>query len=762
MDGRIAHLRGHYRIQGAHGTAPSLGARLDRVLRQGVVQRYEEVLQQALGDDESVYVLRRVAARSTLMLSADVTDHALARSWGSQLASAVIRAIAGNVHEPGNLVRFENRADHVAHFLVALLNGNNHDQWFFSAFAELSALDRGAAIKRALLDNREHFPAILSYLHRYGELDSLVSALDAETKRALWFPDSNHHSDFSVSRSLFLMALQFVDRLEVWARIPEDGEDLFRDYLATGPAAADWRDPRSLAISVFSVVRFLLVRDYLAFPSPPEEFFVRLSRGLADFEWLDREWLRTALVELFERIENSTADQLPVRPLHARATPRQQELISALASSLGREPGLVAEANPAAAALKLFAVLIADAPHWAEDAAAKVIIDNLITVRSALREIPAPAEFVRLLRGPRVEDALCLLPPPQRERASDACRFLSRLGEPALELLEKLSGESKTTAAVRKFESDCAGLSLLLRPMLDIRLHLLADEVAYPPKSDLSRPMILFLLLALRVGAESAVKNGCLDAGLSLLAGLDEAPGLDAIRGWGTDLYAADHMAFQAALLKVAAGQGLLQPTAMHVFRIELSDGRRALVAGDESATLWPLGRVVRTDAETETAVRDWQAAWEDATGIRPRVISADSSLSTIIARMSEGPGFPADEETQATYDNGRKALGEALEVLKHGETGDANLDLTVTIVVCLLLRVWARWLRSFSTSSVPFLIENFVSRRGRIAVQPDGLVVELERRPLDIIVEMAGYLSDLDHVPWLPGGCVKFLLEGA
>ncbi len=250
MDGRIEHLRSHYRLVGPR-TAPALVTRLDRVLPRSGLACYEAALQEALADDESVYVLRRVHAPMTLVLREELTDSALARVWGTRVAKSVLHAIAAAADSPGNLVQFENQADYVAHFLVALLKGTQHGQWFYDAFGELTTLDRESAIKRVLLDNQTHLPLILGYVHRYGALDSLISALDAETKRMLWSADSAQRDDLELGRPLFIMALQFVDQFAGWARVPRDGEELFRDYLETEPQKADWRDPRSLAVAVF-------------------------------------------------------------------------------------------------------------------------------------------------------------------------------------------------------------------------------------------------------------------------------------------------------------------------------------------------------------------------------------------------------------------------------------------------------------------------------------------------------------------------------
>jgi hypothetical protein len=101
-------------------------------------------------------------------------------------------------------------------------------------------------------------------------------------------------------------------------------------------------------------------------------------------------------------------------------------------------------------------------------------------------------------------------------------------------------------------------------------------------------------------------------------------------------------------------------------------------------------------------------------------------------------------------------------EMVGEGHTGNPSLDRTTTFVTCLLVKMWARWLRGFSTSSSAFLIDNFIRRPGRIYDQKDVIVIEFERRSLDVVIEMAGYLADLERVPWLPGKRIKFALRGS
>src|SRR4030081_3829928 len=136
MDGRIKHLRSHYRLFSAQATARDLSSRLDRVVATDGLACFDDALQRSRPDDKAVYVLRRVEAKMTLVVGEGTTASGLARGWGAYLAHAVGRAIAMDDAGDGNLIRLEDQADYVAHFLVALLKGTQRGAWFYHAFAE--------------------------------------------------------------------------------------------------------------------------------------------------------------------------------------------------------------------------------------------------------------------------------------------------------------------------------------------------------------------------------------------------------------------------------------------------------------------------------------------------------------------------------------------------------------------------------------------------------------------------------------------------
>jgi hypothetical protein len=746
MDGRIAHLRNHYRIHARHSSASDLASRLDRVCREQLAKSYEEALVNALSNDTAVYVIRRVHVRSTFIVSERLSDRSLARSWGFDLAEAVMRAIAQGSNN-ANLVRFENQADYVAQFLIARLKADSYTQWYFEGFAGFFELDSRAAINQVLLTNRDHLPTILANVYREGELDALINALDGVTMQTLWSTDLAPIYDTASARSLFSMAVQLSDRIT--RRTHGDGgdnEDLFRKYLATGPSPVDWQDPKSLAEAVFEVLRFLWARRLLTLTTGQDvSLESHLDHVLAQSDWLDREWLKTALANLVREADGEFTD-LPVRSFSGRATPRQMETLSALARCVDQPVMSTSRADHETVSLRLLAQLAADSPDLI-DAGAKVLIESLLTVGSVQQQLPTRNEFRQRLMSGDIQGALSLLPPHVRQDASQACAYVARLGEKAASILDRLCDSSAVVIPTSGVESEYAGLSLLLRSVLDFRL---------PLKNESLNPGMLFLRIALRLNGGRAITNGPIDAGLCLMSGITEETQLDDL----TTAKPSDYASLQKTILTIAAARRLLKSEVMHVFSFE-SDDTLQVIAGDASGCIWPLGCVVKTNHEARAVVLEWLDAWDEATGTQPHMFIGSKSLEATFAHDHKEELLSRTDEVQAVHDAGAESLRQTFEALRESKLGGPDFDLPLAVVACMLLRMWSFWLRGFSSSSIPFLLENFVRRQGQVHVMNDGLLIELEKRPLDIVLKMAGYLDDLERVPWLRGGRVKFQVRG-
>ncbi len=789
MDGRIGHLYCRYRVLGTPGSAGLVADRLDRLARSQVAEAWAEALDQILGDDPTVYVLRRVQTGLALNADRALTDAHLAQRWGERLAGAVMRRIAHDPDDGANLVCFADQADYVAHFITDLIEGRAWRRWFYGVFASLRPRSTGDALRAVLVDNGDHLPAILSFLYRYEALEKLLAYLDEATLRWLWSQGLGAYISAApeTTRPLFARALDLADRLGLWAKPRPQGEALFQAYLATGPPAADWRDGRGLARAVLDALRFLAGQGYLRRldPAKVETFLARLEQALLDFDWLDADWLRAALLDLLAGSKRPET-VLPVRPTGYGPTQRQRELLADLAAALRAGGARLDRGQPdsAANALRLYAWLVAHAPRWADDAMVTGLIQRLLAAWRWLEQIHPRAEALRRLRQGDIEGALGTLPETNRAGARAAFKFLADLGEPGLALVATLAGEERPrpAAADTGIETQCAGVYLLLRAILDARLPVLVGGAAFPPQGTDARRIAgptrleaCLLALGLRWAGEPALVEEEIDPGLGPLVGLEVPPALAVLQAAWSGLGPANHSRFQAALLRILAGQRLVGGSTLHLYRVAVKDGVPVLVAGDGRGDLWPLGRVVETAAEVTGILAEWLEVWNEATGRRPAVVTYDQSLADIagLGLEAEAPDVVAVPEIRASgtsdaldeigraHQTGREALLSALAALDHSRLDLPEVDLTLALTASALLRVWARWLRQFAISGVPYLLANFIRRPGRVTMDANSILVELEPGPLDVVIDMAGYTAELENVSWLGQRRVRFQLRG-
>jgi hypothetical protein len=84
----------------------------------------------------------------------------------------------------------------------------------------------------------------------------------------------------------------------------------------------------------------------------------------------------------------------------------------------------------------------------------------------------------------------------------------------------------------------------------------------------------------------------------------------------------------------------------------------------------------------------------------------------------------------------------------------------SISRVALDLFRLWSRWLPGVASSSAPYLVRNVIRRAGTVELRDDALRVVLRPAPLDIVLEMAGFLSAVPPLPWLGGRGVSFSID--
>ncbi|HEY0606887.1 MAG TPA: hypothetical protein VGD58_28465 [Herpetosiphonaceae bacterium] len=942
MHGRIHNLRYHYRTIGAPGTANVLKSRLDRLGKQQVAEACAEALDQAMGDDPTVYVIRRVTSR--LALRSRLTDEQIARSWGRQMAKAIMQRLAGTGDDSSQVVQFESQAVYVAHFIADLLENRAWSHWYYTPFQTLQALPPQSALQAVLAEHHAELPAILAALHRSRALDPLLAALEPAAQQALW--TNIDHSDSAASvpalRPLFVAALHLAEQLQLGTLEQATAEALLAAYARRSPPI-DWRDTRSLALTVIAMLRWLFDRgDVFARPRDTH-WRAHLAVALTDLDWLDTLWLQDALEELLSP-HTMIRPELPARPPAAGPTARQRQLCADLAAVLRSARLRLDPQTPDSPAnrLRLYAALLDRAPQWAGDSLADQAITQAIVVWAwAEREQP----FTNALRMLQEHIFPATSSPPARPQLpAQIASFLASFGTPGLAVVELLaagarpqsendvpafaSGElslspyasntqglpvrqsqhsassidahtlrdnsaspidahtlrdntinadtarpdvtrqlsarppspaasnkreppehlrqpgattghsgfdvpadaaaplpirptpaedaaqhaaapppatdtlrtppdaaaplpirptpatdalhsspdtvaphaaSSTPADVpaphaasstpaanplrsssdivaplpirptptsfggQVLESQCAGVLLLLRSLLDTRLPTLISQVF---AGDHAIASAYLMGLGMCWAGQAGARADQIDPAVALLAGTVSAPQLDQVRDALARCTAEQHAQIQTALLRTFAGQRVVRGDVMQLYEIPFGK-HVALIAGDETDGPLLFGSLLDTQSPPAALIADWQIRWQEATGRSSACLTHNMHLE-------------ASDAAAALHHTRSTTLSAALKTLEAAHLGLPHTELAIALTALALVRVWARWLRQFSQSSVPYLLTNFIRRPGRLVVAADSILVQVVRGPLDIVLEMSGYTAAIEHLPWL------------
>jgi hypothetical protein len=77
-----------------------------------------------------------------------------------------------------------------------------------------------------------------------------------------------------------------------------------------------------------------------------------------------------------------------------------------------------------------------------------------------------------------------------------------------------------------------------------------------------------------------------------------------------------------------------------------------------------------------------------------------------------------------------------------------------------LLLRGWARWLPGLRDASAGFLLAQCLRRGGAVRRSSAAIDVTLDPAPLDVVLQMAGYLRPIAALPWCGGRAVTFSIR--
>lgn len=152
---------------------------------------------------------------------------------------------------------------------------------------------------------------------------------------------------------------------------------------------------------------------------------------------------------------------------------------------------------------------------------------------------------------------------------------------------------------------------------------------------------------------------------------------------------------------------------------------------------------------------RDWTGAAESDDDIAPgRLDGAAEGLAALAEALRErliGQGVVA-AASDATE-------GESSLPARSADHGHAAVD-PIDAIAALLMRGWARWLPGLRDASAAFLLAQCLRRAGAVRRSDTAIDVTLDPAPLDVVLQMAGYLQPIAALPWCGGRAVTFSIR--
>lgn len=697
MNATLGALNCEYRVVGETAAPGSL--ELEHDLRDHFVPAFADGITLALGGDPTVYVIRRVDCELTLRGDdrglPDVT-----RRMAGAVTNAVLRTL-GEAEKNGgsastigeDVVAFADEAEFVAQLIIDLLKDRAHSCWYYASFGEALALPRPEALASALSGSGSVRIRALGRIYARGYLERLLRELPASACAALVKMEAET-SDRDL-RPVLSAALVLVGEL---VRPDADRERLFLDYTATSPPGPDWLDRRSLADCVLDALRFLVRTCRIRLDEAMAG--ARIRAAAAALEWLDT----AALLAGIERLlANATATTPPsvrpeeraaVRRAPARLTTRQRSILRDLgAACRSGSPALeVRRGDCAENRLRLYAALTSRAEHWADDPVAGELLGSVLRElaqgegeRPLLAELAAlGVDMPGLVRDTMTNTGTGVMPPAAPARPGP-----------------------RSAATDFGTYSDVAGVALLIRAALDVRVSALASAAGFLSDRD-----ALAAALTALVGAGSPEPDPALNLILEEPQS-DLAAPLSVLTAPGGDLA---RRVFEGKLLRALGARGMLSGAPRAVVR--RAEGKTVMIGGIDRPSLWPLTQVVHDPHEVEPTLVRWREQWSQA-----------------VAGPARSFPWVGDD------DRPDLALARVLDQVRPISPG----ALTVAATGLVLVRVWGRWLPGLGHSSLHYLLEQFIHRPGTVHRDGDHVWVTLDRRELDTVLGLSGLLDPID-----------------
>ncbi|MEI8382943.1 MAG: hypothetical protein WCJ09_22675 [Planctomycetota bacterium] len=718
---RIQHWHRHYRTSDSHASD------WERLAIDTVTSAFERAAAEVVTDEREVVLLRRVALRFTADAS-DASPEELATQWGSAMAVAVREAIDRN--DPNNVRRFADVDEHLVCYLEALVTGQHADAWYFNRMRHGDArpdAEATATFDTLLERHLERWPEVLARLSRRGLMRQVLARVSSPTLQRLWstgIRGISYSSDPENERPVFWAALQLASRLSGRQFSSAESNAAFQTYLARPQPATDWNDPAHLAEAVYAAFRFLLQRLSVGLGAATESAASlrgRIDQTVAEFEWLDQEWLQRRLVTCVSRPAASSTDSRMRSPSPKLVAWEQAWQAIEAKFFTHWDPTTPASSGNCLLALSM---LVGQHGDWVHDPALSLFVERQLTKLTP--PTSTSAEGTSFGHADR-NDAT--FRPTSIDINQPDPRGLSIMTPRPAECGEfTISSPGSWARNGTHFVTEYAGVFLLVRGLHDLRVAGMARHSGYPFAGAIASAR-LYLDLACQWMQQPIPEE--VDFGLLEFARLGgAAEWQDFSLGGISSGDASDQ--FQFLLTKSLIGLGTWTvPHQMHVMVQESTDGRW-IRGGDIDGRVYPWCARWQNPEMIESTIEHWRSQMSRCSS-QPVDVLLDESVRVSLERSGSSPNTARLSAAMSV----RNGESQRVENPCHEASLIAAAD--------SVLRHWARSLRGLGASSNLFLLQNLIRRSGTIAVRDRHLEIFLEPRPMDAALRVSGMFDSLD-----------------
>ncbi|WP_086930829.1 hypothetical protein [Agarilytica rhodophyticola] len=665
-------------------------------------------------------------------------------------------------------------------------------QWLhkagFNAAVDLQILS--AALAKVINEIR---PSLIATQSALGDAQTLSGNQQAKLQVPVELAVSNDKD-----HTLFSLGFELISALDLWQSVPPSLSFFSERFDARYPL--DWRDRESLTHYMEDIVDQLREQGYLRQVNPQilgaqSEQNDGLKALLKNFDWLDIDSLLVRMQSSAQARSQATQTIAESNQHPIRTTAKQRQLFQDLSKVI--DANICSSVDAATLKITLYARLVKDFPRWQEDTFAMRVVDEIASLAVGAGDnhlVNVATEYLNHLPGqsPHSEEKQQRLLNDLRQVLKTATNFthsaaenkdniyaeliaqssqwcgdslalgvVETIGEVAVasggqashnhaqQLLTHFEDEAEPVLAAlfqqtrsgQMLESACAGTFLLLRTMADIRLPAAAQKLDLSFGEQLGCKQAFYTLLIplmLRLAGPAALEKQRIEPALASMLG--PVANMD----WHAWQVLWQALANRQVLLlemlmelwRTLAGQRVLTGRRVYVHRITIANNSRWVI-GEEHCWFY----------------------WCEAEGVEVKTL-----IDTINSIYGPDPqrcvlieSDDMDDNIAAELERNRQALLAALEALCHCQLEAADSDLSLNLVAIALLRAWSYWLPRFANSSTAYLLENLIRRQGALCSTRQHIDVSLAPAPLDVVLEMSGYLNPLEKTLWLEQRDVTF-----